>query len=139
MEQQASQDAEYLKLLSIFHYVVAGFAGLFACFPIFHLAIGLGMLTGGFGGFPSNEAFPFQLFGLMFTVIPAAIILGGWTFAICVAISGYFLSRRKKYMFCFVMAAISTVFMPFGTVLGVFTILVLLRSPVKEMFEKAQA
>jgi hypothetical protein len=32
------------------------------------------------------------------------------------------------------MAAISCIFMPFGTVLGVFTIIVLLRPSVKELF-----
>jgi len=34
-----------------------------------------------------------------------------------------------------VMAAIECIFMPFGTVLGVFTIVVLARPSVKEMFE----
>jgi hypothetical protein len=31
-----SEDEQYLRLLSIFHYVVGGIAALFACFPIFH-------------------------------------------------------------------------------------------------------
>jgi hypothetical protein len=41
---QADQDAEHLRLLSAFHYVVAGMQALFASFPIIHLAIGLGMV-----------------------------------------------------------------------------------------------
>ena len=32
-----NQDEEHLKLLSTFHYILAGMAGLFALFPIFHL------------------------------------------------------------------------------------------------------
>ena len=32
------------------------------------------------------------------------------------------------------MAAVECVFMPFGTVLGVFTIIVLMREPVKQLF-----
>lgn len=40
------EDLEHLRLLSIFHYVVAGLSGLAACFPIIHLAIGISMLTG---------------------------------------------------------------------------------------------
>jgi len=35
------QDEQYLKILSIFHFVVGGIAGLFACFPVFHLAMGV--------------------------------------------------------------------------------------------------
>jgi len=31
------RDEEQLRLLSIFHYVVAGLAALFSFFPIFHL------------------------------------------------------------------------------------------------------
>jgi hypothetical protein len=38
------QDEEHLRLLSIFHYVVAGLAALFALFPIFHLILGLFMI-----------------------------------------------------------------------------------------------
>ena len=130
------EDIDQIKIIAIFHYVVAAFAGLFACFPIFHLMIGLSMLTGGFfsEGAPTDMPFPFPLFGLMFTLIPATIILFGWAFAICLAISGYFLSQHKRWLFCIVMAGVSCIFTPFGTVLGVFTIIVLMRPSVKTLF-----
>ncbi len=136
-----NQDLEHLKILSIFHYVVAAIAGLFACFPIFHLMMGITFLTGGF--FPNGEVPsdfppgfpPFELFGLMFTVIPAFIILLGWAFAIAMFFAGVSLGRQKNYTFSLVMAGISCMFMPFGTVLGVFTIIVLLRPSVKALFE----
>ena len=38
------------------------------------------------------------------------------------------------YTFCFVMAALACAFFPFGTILGIFTIVVLVRPGVKEMF-----
>jgi hypothetical protein len=130
-----NQDTEQIKILAIFHFVVAAIAGLFACFPIFHLLMGLSMLTGGFFPAEGEMPFPFGLFGLMFTIIPAAMIFFGWAFAIALAISGYFLLQKKNYLFCLVMAGVSCVFMPFGTVLGVFTIIVLMRSSVKELFQ----
>lgn len=129
------QDEQYLRILSIFHYVVGGITALFACFPIFHLTIGIGMLTGGFGPMPPDEAFPFRLFGLLFVLIPAAIILLGWALAGAMVATGYFLSTRKKYTFCLVVAGIECIFIPFGTVLGVFTIIVLVRPTVKPLFE----
>jgi hypothetical protein len=49
--------------------------------------------------------------------------------------TGRFLAHRKYYMFCIVMAAVECLFMPFGTVLAVFTLVVLLRESVKRMFE----
>jgi hypothetical protein len=54
-----------------------------------------------------------------------------------VVAAGYFLSLRKYYTFCLVMAGIECLFMPVGTVLGVFTIIVLMRPTVKAMFEIA--
>jgi hypothetical protein len=131
------EDLGRLKILSIFHYIVAAMAGLFACFPIIHLLIGITILTGGFfeGGTDQGFPFPASLFGLIFTVIPATIILFGWAFAICLAVAGYYLSKRLRYSFCLIMAGISCTFSPFGTVLGVFTIVVLMSPSVKELFK----
>ena len=129
------QDQEHLRLLSIFHYVVAGMIALFACFPILHLIVGIvflvapGAMSGGNGPGP-----PPLLFGLLFTVIPAMFILAGWGLAVVVFLGGRNLARRRHYIFCLVAAAISCLFMPFGTVLGVFTIIVLSRPSVKALF-----
>jgi hypothetical protein len=62
----------------------------------------------------------------------------GWTLAVCMIIAGRFLAKRTHYMYCLVVAAISCIFFPFGTVLGVFTIIVLLRSSVKALFTANQ-
>ena len=133
-----NQNEQHLHILSIFHYVVGGLTALFACFPIFHLLMGLAMLTGKFGPAPDEE-FPFQLFGLMFTLIPAAIILTGWVLAGCIVAAGYFLSKRSRYTYCLVMAGVECIFIPFGTVLGVFTIIVLIRPEVKALFQAGPA
>ena len=62
------------------------------------------------------------------------MILVGWAVAICVIVAGRFLARRVHYTFCLVVAAIACLFMPFGTVLGVLTIIVLMRPSVKALF-----
>lgn len=49
--------------------------------------------------------------------------------------TGRFIAQRKYYTFCFVMAAVESLFTPFGTVLAVFTLVVLLRESVKQMFD----
>jgi hypothetical protein len=121
------QDEQYLGLLSIFHYVVAGLAACVACIFLFHFCIGIAMLTGAINDVP-------DFFGIFFIVFSLAAITIGWTFAICLIVAGRSLARRKRYMFCLVMAALSCMFMPFGTVLGVFTIIVLMRATVKELF-----
>jgi hypothetical protein len=55
-------------------------------------------------------------------------------FAFLIGLAGYYLHRRKARTFCFIIAAIQCTQMPLGTVLGVFTILVLSRDSVREMF-----
>jgi len=124
-----NQDEEHLKLLSIFHYVVGGILGFFACFFIIHLIIGIAMLAGAFG----REGPP-PAVGLIFVMMGLIAMTAGWTLAICLIVSGKRLSRRTHYKFCFVIACISCAFSPFGTVLGVFTIIVLVRPTVKELF-----
>ena len=51
-----------------------------------------------------------------------------------IAFAGRCLRRRRRYTFCLVVAAISCAFVPFGTVLGIFTLVVLTRPGVKPMF-----
>ena len=131
-----NQDDQHLNLLSIFYYVVAGLAALFACIPFIHLAIGIAMLAGAFpppedGG----EGVP-TFVGWIFVGVASLLIVTGWVLAVMLLITGRFLSKRKHYTFCFVTAAISCLFMPFGTILGVFTIVVLSRPTVKEVFGK---
>jgi hypothetical protein len=135
---QAEQDAEHLRLLSIFHYVVAGMQALFASFPIIHLAIGLGMvffpdkMEGGKGGLPP------AFIGWFFVAFAGAWIVFGWTLAVCMVVAGRSLRQRKRYIFCLVTAGVgAAICMPFGTVLGVFTIIVLMRPSVKESFQGA--
>jgi hypothetical protein len=124
-------DSEHLKLLSIFHYVVGGLAALFSLFPVFHLVIGIAMVT---GRLDHNDEPGARLFGWFFVVLAAGMIAIGLACAVGIVLAGRFLARRTYYLFCLVMAAVECLFIPFGTVLGVFTILVLQRPTVKAMF-----
>ncbi len=128
-----NDDQEHLRLLSIFHYVVAGCAAIFACLPLIHLAIGLAFLSGKIDGTqgPENAG---RLVGGFLVGIASVFLLFGWTLVGFLVLAGRSLAQHRRYTFCLVMAAISCAFMPFGTVLGVFTLIVLLRPGVKELF-----
>ena len=128
-----NQDEEHLKLLSIFHYVVGGLAGLFALFPVFHLILGLVLIFAP-GQLEAEGEAPPAFIGWFFVVFAAMFITMGWVLAGCVIAAGRCLARRRRYLFCLVMAGIECMFMPFGTVLGVLTIIVLMRESVKELF-----
>jgi hypothetical protein len=87
----------------------------------------------------SRETGPFPLFGLMFAVVGGSIVLLGWALAVCIALAGRSLAQRKRYTFCLALAGIQCAFTPFGTVLGVFTIIVLIRPSVKALFQPVDA
>ena len=127
-----NEDAQHLRLLSIFHYVVGGLLALFASFPLIHLAVGIGVLLVPPGN--EEEAAFVALVGWVFVIFAGIFILTGWAMAICIILAGRFLSQRRHYLFCLAMAGVECMFMPFGTVLGVFTIIVLLRDSVKSQF-----
>jgi hypothetical protein len=131
-----NDDLQHLKLLSIFHYVVAGFTALTGCFPVFHLAIGVALLT---GHMPNQAADPAatDLMGWMFAGIAGAIIAVMWSLAVLLLCTGRFLQAHRRHTFCLVVAGLECLLMPFGTILGVFTIIVLLRPSVRQLFDAA--
>ncbi len=135
----AEQDRQYLQLITIFHYVVAGLTALFGCVPIFHLGVGLSLLFGGFlSGVAAEgaaEAVMMTIFGLMFTLLPLLLIISFWGLALATAVSGYFIQNRRRRLFSIGTAAVNCVFFPIGTVLGVFTIIVLVRPSVVGLYE----
>ena len=125
-------DQRHLELLSIFHYIVGGVMALFACIPLIHFSIGLVLISGAIGN--NNGSTPPQWFGIIFAIMGGAFFIIGEAIAALVIYSGSQLKKRTKYMFSFVLACIMCMFMPFGTVLGIFTIIVLSRESVKKMY-----
>ena len=128
------QDEEHLRLLTVFYYAYAAITALFACIPLIHLTIGIFLVANpGIFGDTKNGPPP-ALLGYLFTIIGAALVLIGWTFATCSFLVARFLARRKHYLFCMIVAGASCMAFPVGTALGVFTLIVLLRPSVKAMF-----
>ena len=130
-----SQDEQHLNLLSIFHYVVAGLTALFSCMFLMHVAMGVAMLCGAFEG----EDAPPKAFAWIFIIFPSVAIFMGWTMAAFIIAAGVKLKRRTSRTFCLVIAGIECMIMPFGTVLGVFTLVVLMKDSVKALFEIQKA
>jgi hypothetical protein len=133
-------DTERLDLLAIFHYVVAGLAALFSFFPLLYTAVGvIFIFAARHGTAKPGEELPPEFLGWIFVGVGSFLFLLGIAMAICILIGGRCLSRRNCYSFALVMACIECLFVPFGTILGVFTIVVLSRESVKALFSAAQA
>jgi hypothetical protein len=78
---------------------------------------------------------PPPILGWIFIGLGSFGFLLGLTMAICILFAGVALAKRKRYMVAFVIGCIECLFMPFGTVLGVFTLIVLSRESVKTLFD----
>lgn len=131
-----NEDHSHLNSLSIAHYVVGGAMVLFSCIPLIHTAIGLSFILGGEESAAHPEQGPPRLFGWMFFLLGLCFFLLGQAVSIAIIASGRFLRRRENYMFSFVLACIACFFVPVGTILGVFTIIVLSRDSVKELYKE---
>ena len=129
------EDEKHLDLLAIFHYVVGGLAGVFSFMPFMHVFMGIAFLTGQFDDGSASPPPPFV--GWMMIIMGTVFILGGWTLAILILINGRKIQKRRNRMFCMVVAGIECVMMPFGTVLGVFTLVVLCKDSVKAIFAQS--
>ena len=135
-----NRDTEHLQLLAIFHYVVAGLAGLFSFFPLIYTIIGtMFIFAARHGTAKPGEDLPPEFLGWIFSVIGSLLFLIGLAMAVCILIAGRSLALHKRYSFALVMACIECLFIPFGTILGVFTIVVLSRESAKALFSTATA
>jgi hypothetical protein len=134
-----NQDTEHLRLLAIFHYVVAGLAALFSLFPLIYTTVGAIFIFVARHGTPKpGEQLPPEFLGWIFVGIGSFLFLLGIAMANCILIAGRSLALRKCYSFALVIACIECLFVPFGTILGVFTIVALSRESVKALFSGTQ-
>jgi hypothetical protein len=131
----AAQDDSHLKLLSVFYYVWGGLTVLLSCCGVVWILIAGGVLT----AVAREQNGPPAWVGGFVMVIGLVAIAFAWVIAGLTIWTGYNLSQRKHYTFCLVVAAISCLSFPFGTALGVFTIIVLLRPTVKQLFGEMPA
>jgi hypothetical protein len=134
-EKQQIIDAEHIKLLSVFHFVVAGLALLGIVFLIFHYFIMSSVFSNPDIWKSQNNAPPLPKNFLK--VFVWFYIFFGFIFgAACFLnlLSGIFLHQRKHRIFSIVVGGLNCLQIPFGTILGVFTIIVLSRNSVREKY-----
>lgn len=139
--RQAIVDDEHLRLLA-FGYLFSGvMTALFSLLGLVYAVMGLLMSTfvavaarnGSETSMPPQSlgAF-FVIFGLVFFVVAASL-------AIAKFMAAARIRRRRSRMFCLVVAGISCLGIPYGTVLGVCTFMVLGRDSVAGLFALPKA
>jgi uncharacterized membrane protein YqjE len=132
---QREIDARHVKLLAIFHFVGAALSFGKLLLLGLHFAIFSFIFSQPeFWGPNQHAPPPKEMLAVMsiFYVIGAIFCLTSLALEVT---SGYFLWHRKHRVFSMVVAVISCLSFPLGTVLGVFTLIVLMRSTVVQLYE----
>lgn len=140
MEKTMTKDESTLQAISILNYVLAGFQLLGFCCPVMHLGMGAMMMIApdsmgpppgqGNGG----EIVMFRFMGGMVVLFAGGIMLFSLLLAFLFLKQARDLGKRENYKFCFIISAIQCLIFPFGTALGVWTLVMLMKDDVKELF-----
>lgn len=134
------EDESHLHLLSVFHFVMGGLYTLGIGFIALHFLMMRLFMTMPQGprastsiGIPATPPPPVMPPEIMTIMIGFYIVAGLVIASLATGniLSGVWLRKRIQHTMTFVVAAINCAFFPFGTVLGVFTIIVLQRPTVK--------
>jgi hypothetical protein len=132
---QRKINADHLNLLAIFHFVGAGLAVLamlflFAHYEFMHFFFANPKFWADQKQTPPPVEF-FQIFIWFY------IIGGIWLLTSCILnlISGRCLLARKHRTFSMVVAGFNCLHMPLGTALGIFSLIVLMRDSVRELYD----
>ena len=136
LEIQQRRDNEHINLLSIFHFVLAGFAllGIGVLFIHFLFMRAFVMNPNAWRPQPNSPQFPpgfWNIVILFYIAVGFLLVIG----AILNTLSGIFLRRKTNRMFSLVVAGLDCLQIPFGTALGVFTILILTRETVRQAYK----
>jgi hypothetical protein len=126
----AEDDREHLRLLSIFHFVVAGFIALASLVPAAQIAFGLLMAA----GYIERQDEGAAIFGWFLASCASFFFLIGVAAAVMIARAGQSIAQRRHHTYCLAVAGILCLVVPFGTVLGVLSLVVLVKPSVRALF-----
>jgi hypothetical protein len=136
MRDQRKADADHLRLIGVFHFVFAGLAAVGIGFIALHYAVmhavfvDPAMWKNPKGGGPIPEQF-IAAFTWLYLIFGALLVAA----AIANLVSGLLIRKRRCRTFSLIVAGLNCIQIPFGTILGVFTFVVLLRDSVRELYE----
>lgn len=148
-------------MLSFFFYISGIITAVFASFLLLHVA-----MFGGMAAIPDSawnqpakssppatqptvtltptptpkpsEAPPRIMFAI-FAGIAGMIMFIGWTIGGLTIYAGRCIKKRKNYVFVIVISALKCIFVPYGTLLGVLSLIVLSKPHIRSLFYSTAA
>jgi len=129
-KRQGILDNEHLNLLSIFYFIFGGLT----IFTSFIILAYITIFSAIFTNIPIEssdiENFPLEIIFYVFT----ALFIFVFGYGILLILAGVNIRKKAKRVFSLVVGALAILSFPFGTALGVFSIIVLTRNSVVELY-----
>lgn len=132
--QPYDRDQDHLAILGIIYYVNAGLTAFFSLFGLLYVAMGIAMLGGAFPVDKGPSAEELRTVGIVVTAVGGGVCGFLLLLALMNYLCGRWLRANKNRAFCFVCAILTLLSFPYGTLLGIFTIIVLSRESVVARF-----
>lgn len=133
-EVRMDEDREHLRLLAIGYYVLGALSILSILVPLCLAIIGAAAAVAlAEGAEAVGEIFEGGAGVIIATVVLLAVgfhLIAG----LLLLLTGSYLANRQHRTFCIVVALLACLWVPVGTILGVFTIVVLQRPSVMRLF-----
>ncbi len=127
---------QHLPTLSVLHYVygalvcLGGFAALFF--------VGVGTLLSSDVVMENTQDAPPEWLGGLFAAFGVGLFVVLELWGIFIILSGYWISKLRNRTGSIIIAALCLPSFPFGTALGIFTLVVLLNDEVKLDYEQGK-
>ncbi|MES2404701.1 MAG: hypothetical protein V4567_10270 [Pseudomonadota bacterium] len=138
LERQQVIDGEQLRLLRIGYFTMGGVAVFTGLFGLFYALMGFMVVHLPMQPQQPGQPPP-QVIAWFFAAFGLAFMLAAGVYALLAFLSARALRRRRARALCLVTAAVSCLYVPFGTLLGVFTFIALGRRSVIDLFNASTA
>ncbi|MCK5035355.1 MAG: hypothetical protein KAS73_05635 [Candidatus Sabulitectum sp.] len=133
MSEVRKQDSDLLSVVSIFHYVLGGFQMLISLAGFVYVVVGVLMVTGAMDS-AKGEPLPPEL-GWIFVVIGVVFVLIFITIGLFTIKTGINMRKRRNRTLCMVIDSILCMMVPFGTIVGIFGLVLLTKPEISDEFE----
>ena len=139
-EKQTVLDEEHLRLLAMFHYISGALTCVGSLFAALW-AVLVGTLATAFpaesqAGLSEEALRQMQVMPRVMVGVVAFMAVAGVVYGVLEIVAGRCVSQRRARVFTIVVAVPRLVFIPWGTALSVFTLLVLERASVEALYRR---
>jgi hypothetical protein len=135
MGEMIDRDEEHLRLLKICYYILAAINGFVVLFPLLFMGVGT-LIASGSIPMTGDSAPPVdpRTMGMILLGVGAVIFTLGLSGTLLTFLTARSLRDHRRRTLCLVVAGLNCLYIPWGTAIGICTIIVLNRPTTRALF-----